>query len=104
MSKIDSDITLAKSGARQVRFRMEDLMEAKAKRAFLIAALALPSAIPSMRISAAPNPEVKSGVDKLYVIDCGDGSGPDESRWTPGVNVGTPIGFPGHCYLIHHSQ
>ena len=38
------------------------------------------------------------------MIDCGDGSGPDESRWTPGVNVGTPVGFPRHCYLIHHTE
>ena len=79
-------------------------MEANVKCTFLAAALALATAIPGMRISAAPNPEVKSGVDRLYVIDCGDGSGPDESRWTPGANVGTPVGFPGHCYLIHHTQ
>jgi len=79
-------------------------MEAKVERTFLVAVLALATAIPSMRISAAPNPEVKYGVDRLYVIDCGDGSGPDESRWTPGANVGTPVDFPGHCYLIHHTQ
>ena len=70
-------------------------MEAKVKRTFLVAVLALATAIPSMRISAAPNPGVKSGVDRLYVIDCGDGSGPDESRWTPGANVGSPVDFPG---------
>ena len=70
----------------------------------LVAVLALAIAIPGLRISAAPNPQVKSGVDRLYVIDCGDGSGPDESRWTPGVNFGTPVGFPGHCYLIHRTQ
>ena len=40
----------------------------------------------------------------LDVIDSGDGSGPDESRWTPGANVGIAIDFPGHCYLIHHTQ
>gem|GEM_PF-5930873 len=64
----------------------------------------LAAAIPVVRISAASNPQVKSGVDRLYVIDCGDGSGSDESRWTPGVNVGKPVGFPGRCYLIHHTQ
>ena len=69
-------------------------MQANVKCIFLIAVLALAGAVPSIRISAAPNPEVKSGVDKLYVIDCGDGSGPDESRWTPGVNVGIPSAFP----------
>jgi hypothetical protein len=79
-------------------------MNPSATRTLLVAALVLAAAIPGMRISAAPAPQVKSGVDRLYVIDCGDGSGPDESRWTPGANVGTPVGFPGHCYLIHHTQ
>jgi N-acyl homoserine lactone hydrolase len=83
---------------------MEDFMKANVTFTFLLAFSALATAIPGMRISAAPNPQVKSGVDRLYVIDCGDGSGPDESRWTPGANVGTPVDFPGHCYLIHHSQ
>ena len=30
-------------------------------------------------------------VDRLYVLDCGQGHAPDESRWTVGVNVGKPI-------------
>jgi glyoxylase-like metal-dependent hydrolase (beta-lactamase superfamily II) len=83
---------------------MEDFMKANVTLGFSVAVLALATATLGVRISAAPNPQVKSGVDRLYVIDCGDGSGPDESRWTPGVNVGTPVGFPGHCYLIHHTQ
>jgi N-acyl homoserine lactone hydrolase len=80
---------------------MESFMEANVRYAFLVGFLAVAMAAPSGRIAAA-NPQDKSGVDRLYVIDCGDGSGPDESRWTPGVNVGTPVDFPGHCYLIHH--
>jgi glyoxylase-like metal-dependent hydrolase (beta-lactamase superfamily II) len=83
---------------------MEDFMKANVTLGFSVAVLALATATPGVRISAAPNPQVKPGVDRLYVIDCGDGSGPDESRWTPGVNVGTPVGFPGHCYLIHHTE
>ena len=82
---------------------MEDFMKEDVKFISLVAVLALAIAIPGLRISAAPNAQVKSGVDRLYVIDCGDGSGPDESRWTPGANVGTPVGFPGHFCLIHHS-
>jgi N-acyl homoserine lactone hydrolase len=74
------------------------------ERTLLFAALLLAVAMPGMRTSAASNASAKTGVDRLYVIDCGDGSGPDESRWTPGANVGTPIGFPGHCYLIHHTR
>jgi len=79
-------------------------MKTRVKFVILIAASALAAAIPAMHISAAPKPQAKSGVDRLYIIDCGDGSGPDESRWTPGANVGIPVGFPGHCYLIHHTQ
>src|ERR1700759_474410 len=79
-------------------------MEAKVKYSLMAAALMLVAATRGPEVSAAPGTEAKSAVDRLYVLDCGDGSGPDESRWTPGVNVGTPVGFPGHCYLIHHAQ
>ncbi|HUJ50395.1 MAG TPA: N-acyl homoserine lactonase family protein [Bryobacteraceae bacterium] len=44
------------------------------------------------------------GVDKLYVLDCGWSHNADESRWTPGVNVGKPIDMSENCYLIHDSQ
>ncbi len=43
-------------------------------------------------------------VDKLYILDCGQGHAPDESRWTVGVNVGKPIDISVSCYLIHHAQ
>jgi len=44
------------------------------------------------------------GVDKLYVLDCGQGHANDESRWTVGVNVGKPIDISVSCYLIHHAD
>lgn len=72
--------------------------------AFFVAVLALALAILGVRVSAAADPQVRSGVDRLCVIDCGDGSGSDESRWTPGANVGRPVAFPDHCYLIHNAQ
>lgn len=43
-----------------------------------------------------------AGVDRLYVMDCGHGSSPDQSRWSPGVNVGKPIELSDNCYLIRH--
>ena len=43
-------------------------------------------------------------VDKLYVLDCGQGHANDESRWTVGVNVGKPIDISVSCYLIHHAD
>ena len=46
----------------------------------------------------------RSGVERLYVIDCGTSVGPDKSRWTPGVDVGKPLPMAGNCYLIRHAQ
>src|SRR5258708_7916243 len=44
------------------------------------------------------------GVDRMYVLDCGQGHAPDESRWTVGVNVGKPIDISDNCFLIHHAE
>ena len=53
---------------------------------------------------AMPLPASAAGVDKLYILDCGHGSAPDQSRWSPGVNVGVPMELSDNCYLIHHAQ
>lgn len=62
---------------------------------FLIAALA-----GSAGWAAQPG----SGLDKLYILNCGEGSTPDVSRWTPGANVDQPKDFVDTCYLLHHGQ
>jgi N-acyl homoserine lactone hydrolase len=49
-------------------------------------------------------PASAAGVAKLYVLDCGHITASDESRWTPGMNVGVPIELSDNCYLIHHAQ
>ena len=41
-------------------------------------------------------------VDRLYVMDCGHNAATDQSRWSPGVNVGKPIELSDNCYLIRH--
>jgi N-acyl homoserine lactone hydrolase len=41
-------------------------------------------------------------VERLYVLDCGEGRAADQSRWSPGVNVGQPIDLSDNCYLIRH--
>ena len=46
----------------------------------------------------------KPGLDKLYVLNCGEGVAGDISRWSPGVNVGKSMDFADNCYLIHHAQ
>jgi N-acyl homoserine lactone hydrolase len=45
-----------------------------------------------------------SGVQRMYVIDCGENHVKDVSRWTPGVNVGQPHVFGNHCYLVRHAK
>ncbi len=49
-------------------------------------------------------PASAAGLDKLYIFDCGGLSAPDQSRWSPGVNVGVPIELSDNCYLLHHPQ
>ena len=44
------------------------------------------------------------GVDKLYILNCGEGHSGDEARWSPGVNVGVPRDVSDNCYLIHHAS
>jgi hypothetical protein len=36
-------------------------------------------------------PAAAQTADRLYVMDCGHNSAKDQSRWSPGVNVGKPI-------------
>ena len=45
-----------------------------------------------------------AGVEKLYVLDCGQNVGKDQSRWSPGVNEGKAIEFSDNCYLIRHGK
>ncbi|TFV45938.1 N-acyl homoserine lactonase family protein [Bradyrhizobium sp. CNPSo 3448] len=65
--------------------------------AFAVAALALSG-------QAALAQSEKSGVEKLYVLNCGEGTAGDISRWTPGLNEGKSMDFVDSCYLIKHSS
>jgi N-acyl homoserine lactone hydrolase len=53
---------------------------------------------------AAAWAQTKSDVDKLYILNCGEGVAGDISRWSPGVNVGKSMDFVDNCYLMHHAQ
>ena len=44
------------------------------------------------------------GLERLYVLHCGQNIGKDQSRWSPGVNEGTSIEFSDNCYLIRHAK
>ena len=65
--------------------------------AFCLASLSALSSQPSY---AQP----KTGVERLYILNCGEGVAGDISRWSPGVNVGKSMDFVDNCYLIKHSQ
>ena len=45
-----------------------------------------------------------SGVQRMFVFNCGESTVSDLSRWTPGVNVGKPGEFSANCYLIQHAR
>jgi N-acyl homoserine lactone hydrolase len=46
----------------------------------------------------------ESGVERLYILNCGEGVAGDISRWSPGVNEGQSMPFAGNCYLIKHAK
>ena len=48
--------------------------------------------------------QAQPGVERLYILNCGEGVAGDISRWSPGVNVGKSMDFVDNCYLIKHSQ
>ncbi len=55
-------------------------------------------------LAAAPQAMAQSAADQLYVMDCGHNAATDQSRWSPGVDVGKPIGLSDNCYLIRHGS
>jgi N-acyl homoserine lactone hydrolase len=46
----------------------------------------------------------KTGVERLYVLNCGEGTAGDISRWTPGLNEGKTMDFVDSCYLVKHAK
>ncbi|MCS3730110.1 N-acyl homoserine lactonase family protein [Bradyrhizobium betae] len=67
------------------------------KLALAIAALALSGPV-------ALAQSEKGGVERLYVLNCGEGTAGDISRWTPGLNEGKTMDFVDTCYLIKHGK
>src|SRR3954467_14856333 len=49
-------------------------------------------------------PAQGAGLEKLYILNCGEGVAGDISRWSPGVNEGKSMDFVDSCYLIKHAQ
>lgn len=65
--------------------------------------LALASVVILVGCSGMP-PHQTGGVERLYILNCGEGVAGDISRWSPGVNVGKSMPFADNCYLIKHAQ
>jgi hypothetical protein len=79
------------------------------RRIALAATFTLPLGIAQFLLPGALLPEAlaqagKSGVERLYILNCGEGVAGDISRWSPGVNEGKSMDFVDNCYLIKHSQ
>jgi len=68
------------------------------KSAFVLALLAAALA------TIDPARAQESGVERLYILNCGEGVAGDISRWSPGVNEGKSMDFVDNCYLIKHAQ
>jgi N-acyl homoserine lactone hydrolase len=57
--------------------------------------------MPSSQMSYAQS---KQGIERLYILYCGEGTAGDISLWSPGVNVGKSMELSDNCYLIKHAQ
>jgi glyoxylase-like metal-dependent hydrolase (beta-lactamase superfamily II) len=65
-----------------------------------VAAAALAATIAAtLATGAGPN-----GLKRMYVLDCGRLMAKDQSRWTPGLNVGQPRELSNNCYLFQHAR
>src|SRR5262249_26090017 len=58
----------------------------------------------SLAVTQASAQGGKSGVERLYILNCGEGVAGDISRWSPGVNVDKSRAFVDSCYLIKHRK
>ena len=55
--------------------------------------------------ACAPMPSApQSGLERVYVLYCGEAQIPDISPWAPGTPPGTAMLFSDNCYLIKHAR
>ncbi|MGY8711967.1 N-acyl homoserine lactonase family protein [Bradyrhizobium sp. 18BD] len=66
--------------------------------------LVLAATVLALSAPAAMAQSEKTGVERLYVLNCGEGTAGDISRWTPGLNEGKTMDFVDSCYLIKHAK
>jgi glyoxylase-like metal-dependent hydrolase (beta-lactamase superfamily II) len=78
-----------------------DQEESRMPKAPLIAAVTIALAAAFAPPSGAQS---RPGLERLYVLNCGEGVAGDVSRWSPGVNEGKSMDFVDNCYLMKHAQ
>ena len=71
------------------------------KRMITLAVLLVAAAL---TVNSGHAQSAKPGVEKLYILNCGEGVAGDISRWSPGLNEGKSMNFVDSCYLIKHAQ
>jgi N-acyl homoserine lactone hydrolase len=69
---------------------------------FIAATLAL--AAFGASFTAPSHAQSRPGLERLYILNCGEGVAGDISRWSPGVNEGKSMDFVDNCYLIKHAR
>jgi glyoxylase-like metal-dependent hydrolase (beta-lactamase superfamily II) len=62
------------------------------------------AAITCIALANTAATQAKAGLERLYILNCGEGVAGDIGRWSPGVNEGKSMAFVDNCYLIKHSQ
>jgi N-acyl homoserine lactone hydrolase len=67
-------------------------------------ALVLAAACACLLSSQTSRAQPKPGIERLYILYCGEGTAGDISLWSPGVNIGKTMEFSDNCYLIKHAQ
>lgn len=56
-------------------------------------------------VTTPENPQAwPTSVQRLYILDCGNGASDNMENWTPGRNRGKPNDLPAECYLIKDSH
>jgi glyoxylase-like metal-dependent hydrolase (beta-lactamase superfamily II) len=55
-------------------------------------------------LAAGPVHAADGGVQRMYVLNCGESRTNDVSMWSPGIDVGKSRDFSDNCYLIHHGK
>jgi N-acyl homoserine lactone hydrolase len=56
-----------------------------------------------MVLTSSVSAQTKSGIERLYILNCGEGLAGDVSRWS-GTDAGKQQPMADNCYLIHHAQ